>query len=136
MMDVLELSAKYGNALEVVRGMAGEGTVTVIPRGLLYLSHPFGGLKDNMFDAGLVANRLQAKFGTTRTILSPIHNFSWLSYREEKSGYWEDIFHCLRLLSSCDGMVLTGDWKKSLGCCIEYLYALDHHIPVYIAEGL
>lgn len=132
MMNVAKLKERYSNAMERVSGMTVSGTTDSIPMGLVYLSHPFGGLKDSMFEAGQMANRLQAEIGTNGTILSPIHNFSWLAYREESNGYWEDIFHCIRLLSSCDGMILSGNWKQSFGCCIEYLYALDHKIPVYI----
>ena len=140
MMTVEELRNSYGNALERVSYIDdGDDEVHYrimdgMPKGLIYLSHPFGGLKDNMMEAGQIANRLQAELGTDGTILSPIHNFSWLAYREESNGYWEDIYHCLRLLSSCDGMILSGDWTKSLGCCIEYLYAIDHDIPVYISD--
>ena len=129
---VAEFKKMYEGAMGRVSEMMGKvATTDTLPTGLIYLSHPFGGLKDNMFDAGQIANRLQRELGTDGTILSPIHNFSWLAYREETSGYWEDIYHCIRLLSSCDGMILSGDWRKSQGCCIEYLYCLHNNIPVY-----
>lgn len=134
METVLELKKKYANAIERI-AMAEEVPDTskeIIPEGILYLSHPFGGLKDNMVEAGQIANRFQKEMGTKGTIISPIHNFSWLAYREESNGYWEDIYHCLVLLSHCDGMILSGDWKKSLGCCIECLYCVEHDIPLYV----
>lgn len=131
MESVVELREKYADAIEVMAHaeFVNDGE-NIMPEGLLYLSHPFGGLKDNMQEAAEIANRFQKEIGTNGTILSPIHNFSWLAYREEEDGYWEDIYHCLELLSHCDGMILCGDWRKSLGCCIECLYCHDHGIPI------
>ena len=103
------------------------------PQGICYLSHPYGGLKDNVTRCGIFANEVQKVLGQSATIVSPIHNFSWLSYREEtnKQGYWEDMVHCIRLLSMSDFMVLGEGWEESLGCCVEYVYAVNHQIPVY-----
>lgn len=135
METVLELKEKYADAIKrIVLVENGEPYKSVLPTGLVYLSHPFGGRRDNVVDAGQMAKWYQKKLGTKGTIVSPIHNFSWLSYKEEEEGYWEDIYHCLALLSRCDAMILTGDWKKSMGCCIEYLYCVDHDIPLVIAK--
>lgn len=131
MENAMTLMKKYENAMEKVAELKNLKASTNPMHGVLYLSHPFGGLKDNIIDTGRVANVMQERLGDKGTILSPVHNFEWLSYREETVGYWEDISHCLDLLSVCQGMILSGDWKKSLGCCIEYLYAVDHHIPIY-----
>lgn len=101
--------------------------------GILYLSHPYGGLKDNVNRAGHVAFNLQKMLGNKGTVISPVHNFSWLAYREvtDDTGYWEDMVHCLDLLKVSQVLVLAEGWIYSLGCCVEYLYAKEHHIPVY-----
>lgn len=103
------------------------------PQGICYLSHPYGGLKDNVTRCGIFANKVQKVLGQSATIVSPVHNFSWLSYREETNtqGYWEDMVHCIRLLSLSDFMILGEGWEESLGCYVEYIYAVTHQIPVY-----
>ena len=135
MIDAMFLQVEFGDSRELVKN--GKIQVRDLalehPQGICYLSHPYGGLKDNVTRCGIFANEVQKVLGQSATIVSPIHNFSWLSYREEtnKQGYWEDMVHCIRLLSMSDFMVLGEGWEESLGCCVEYVYAVNHQIPVY-----
>jgi hypothetical protein len=43
----------------------------------------------------------------------------------------------LAILSKCDAVLLTPDWKKSKGATAEYLHAADYDIPVFLSlKGL
>ena len=50
--------------------------------------------------------------------------------------YLAGMRRCITLLSRCDAIVLTGDWKKSRGCCLEYFIAQCKGIPVLEMEKL
>lgn len=109
---------------------------TLLEAECIYLSHPYGGKEENIQKAGeysktLIQMSRIMKEGAV-TILSPIHNFTWLSYHaKETAEYEEDIKSCLVLLKRTDALVLCGPWKQSYGCRLEYLYALKLNLPIF-----
>lgn len=133
MEAMVELKEKYENALLEIDNAEDEiEEENIIPTGLLYLSHPFDDANhDNNHEISKLAGRFQKEIGTKGTIVAPIHNFIGASYIEKEDEYWEEIYRCLRLLASCDGIILSGNWKESLECCIECKYCIEHHIPIY-----
>lgn len=109
---------------------------TLLEAECIYLSHPYGGKKENIKKAGEYAKTLIQMSRVMKeeavTILSPIHNFTWLSYHaKETEEYEEDIKSCLVLLKRTDALVLCGSWKQSYGCRLEYLYALKLNLPIF-----
>lgn len=123
-------------------GKMGEANITpkdiktLLEAECIYLSHPYGGKEENIKKAGEYAKTLIQMSRVMKeeavTILSPIHNFTWLSYHaKETAGYEEDIKSCLVLLKRTDALVLCGPWKQSYGCRLEYLYALKLNLPIF-----
>lgn len=109
---------------------------TLLEAECIYLSHPYGGKEENIKKAGEYAKTLIQMSRVMKeeavTILSPIHNFTWLSYHvKETEEYEEDIKSCLVLLKRTDALVLCGSWKQSYGCRLEYLYALKLKLPIF-----
>lgn len=109
---------------------------TLLEAECIYLSHPYGGKEENIQKAGEYAKTLIQKSRIMKeediTILSPIHNFTWLSYHtKETTEYEKDIKSCLVLLKRTDALVLSGPWKQSFGCRLEYLYALKLNLPIF-----
>ena len=133
MKAMAELKEKYENALlEIDNAENVIEEKNIIPTGLLYLSYPIGDANhDSNPEISELAGRFQQEIGTKGTVVSPIHNFIGSSYTEKEDGYWEEISRCLRLLDSCDGIILSGNWRKSLECCIECMYCIEHNIPIY-----
>ncbi len=95
-----------------------------------YLSHPYGGRKKEKMEAEKVA-RAVAKMRADLTIVSPLHNFTWMKYHKGRK-YWEDLDHCLALLENCDMMIVSGRWWESVGCCVEIGYAMALGIPICV----
>ena len=109
---------------------------TLLEAECIYLSHPYGGKEENIKKAGEYAKTLIQMSRVMKeeavTILSPIHNFTWLSYHaKETEEYEEDKKSCLVLLKRTDALVLCGSWKQSYGCRLEYLYALKLNLPIF-----
>lgn len=44
--------------------------------------------------------------------------------------YEESIKQCLELLQICDGIIMTGDWRHSIGCYREYKAALARKMEI------
>ena len=109
---------------------------TLLEAECIYLSHPYGGKEENIKKAGEYAKTLIQMSRIMKdeavTILSPIHNFTWLSYHaKETEEYEEDIKSCLVLLKRTDALVLCEPWKQSFGCRLDYLYALKLNLPIF-----
>ena len=84
---------------------------------IIYISHPYGGVKDNEEKVARIIIRLQKKY-PTYLFISPIHAFS---FQYHKVDYEVGIQKCLWLLYRCDEMWVFGDWEKSKGVCREIL---------------
>lgn len=134
----IEATKEETNFLEKMEkaNITPKGIKTLLEAECIYLSHPYGGKEENIKKTGEYAKTLiqmsRVMKEATVTILSPIHNFTWLLYHaKETAEYEEDIKSCLVLLKRTDALVLCGSWKQSYGCRLEYLYALNLNLPIF-----
>ncbi len=97
---------------------------------LIYISHPYGGLKENKRKVEEIVQNLAKRF-PLETHISPIHAFGFLY---EEVSYKQGMKMCLNLLDVCDYMIVFGEYKKSKGCRIEIRHARKHGIPTYYFE--
>lgn len=84
---------------------------------MLYVAHPFGGDLVNISRAEIQLSKLR-KLLPQHTLISPIHNWSYLDY--EMTNQVVAIRDCVSLLLRCDALILTGRWEESAGCRIMY----------------
>lgn len=101
--------------------------------GMAYLAHPyasaFSDIKAfNLIDAGNIAFKIMRKY-LSLTIISPLHNYSFFEGKELKET--EILKYDFRLLSRCDILILSGNWRLSCGCMSEYGYAKAKGIRIY-----
>lgn len=97
-------------------------------KGLVYLSHPYGGDPEAVESTGDIFRQLQAAHPES-TVISPLHNFAPLAYRDE--DYIPGLDMCLDLLRYCQHIVMSGDWQRSRGCCAEYAFARAKGIEIW-----
>jgi hypothetical protein len=108
--------------------------------GMAYLAHPYSPLNrraeifveaikaENVEGAGNMAYEIMQKY-TNLTIISPLHAYSFLEGKELKET--EILKYDFRLLSRCDILILSGNWRNSKGCMAEYGYAKAKGIRIY-----
>lgn len=108
--------------------------------GMAYLAHPYSPLNrraeifveaikaENVEGAGDMAYEIMQKY-TNLTIISPLHAYSFLEGKELKET--EILKYDFRLLSRCDILILSGNWRNSKGCMAEYGYAKAKDIRIY-----
>lgn len=108
--------------------------------GMAYLAHPYAPLNrraeifveaikaENVEEAGDIALKIMKKY-LNLTIISPLHNYSFLEGNYEKET--EILKYDFRLLSRCDILILSGNWRNSKGCMSEYGYAKAKGIRIY-----
>lgn len=101
--------------------------------GMAYLAHPYASAFSdtkafNLTDAENIAFKIMKKY-LNLTIISPLHNYSFLEGKELKET--EILKYDFRLLSRCDILVLSGNWRLSCGCMAEYGYAKAKGIRIY-----
>lgn len=101
--------------------------------GMAYLAHPYASAFSdtkafNLMDAGNIAFKIMKKY-LNLTIISPLHNYSFLEGKELKET--EILKYDFRLLSRCDILILSGNWRLSCGCMSEYGYAKAKGIRIY-----
>ena len=130
------LKSKYENAIEKVKEMhitPQEVTPTYgIYVNVVYISHPYAGKKENIKETENIINTLDERGVHTISVISPLHNFSFAKYSPNTTNtYWEDLLKCIKLLNRNTNLILCGDWRNSLGCCVELLYCLEEDIMVY-----
>ena len=90
---------------------------------VLFVSHPFGGQYSNYKKIKNLIEMLNSyKYTGKYVFVSPVLMFAGL-YGERT--FEEDIEACKELLDRCDGILMCGDWKNSVGCMEEYRFALD-----------
>ena len=83
---------------------------------------------ENVEEAGDIALKIMKKY-LNLTIISPLHNYSFLEGNYEKET--EILKYDFRLLSRCDILILSGNWRNSKGCMSEYGYAVARGIRIY-----
>lgn len=96
---------------------------------VLFISHPFGGQYSNYKKIKNLIEMLNSyKYTGKYVFVSPVLMFVGL-YGDRT--FEEDIEACKELLDRCDGILMCGDWKNSVGCMEEYRFALDSdHLTV------
>ena len=96
---------------------------------VLFVSHPFGGQYSNYKKIeDLIEMLNNYKYTSEYVFVSPVLMFAGL-YGDRTFG--EDIEACKELLDRCDGILMCGDWKNSVRCMEEYLFALNSdHLTV------
>ena len=108
------------------------GLISTIDFGKIYVAHPYGGSLTSKRDNQEMCERIEkyiAKGGHDGIIFSPIECFGWRGYGDKP--YEEEMQPCFELLKACDCLFLTGDWRGSKGCCVEYAYALALGMDIY-----
>jgi len=95
---------------------------------VVYVSHPYGGKKENEEKVAEIINQLSKEY-PTYLFISPIHSFS---YAYHDVDYQVGIDMCLWLLEKADEMWVYGDWKNSKGCNMETEYCKEFGIPFEI----
>lgn len=98
---------------------------------LIYLAHPFGGKKENVEKAEKIITDLIHRL-PEHTFYSPLHATGFF-YKE--LSYLDGMEHCFEALSRCDELWLTGNWRESRGCNMEYGFAKGKGIPVKFVGG-
>lgn len=99
-------------------------------KSIVYISHPYNGLKDNEEKAANIIIKLQ-KQHPDYLFVSPIHSFS---FAYDNVDYGTGLNMCLWLLEKCDEMWVFGDWSTSKGCNREIKYCEENKISIVFME--
>lgn len=92
-----------------------------------YISHPYTGDEEkNREEAAAIQRELQERHETA-LFVNPLAVFQAL----EGFDYERVMACCLRLLSKCDRLIVTGRYRESEGCKREIEHARRHGIPVF-----
>lgn len=94
---------------------------------VIYVSHPYGGKKENENSADRITKILADTFPNV-TFISPIH-----AIRREysKTPYIEGLKYTLEILNRSDGIFMSPEWKGSNGCQIERSLAKHKGMPIF-----
>lgn len=98
---------------------------------MIYIAHPFGGLKENVDAVEKIVKGLLHKHPDC-TFYSPLHATGFFY---GQLPYLEGMKHCFEALSRCDELWIAEDWEESRGCCMEYGFAKAKGIPVKFVGG-
>ena len=98
---------------------------------IIYISHPFtGDEKANVEDSVRIAKELVSKFPEI-VFLNPL---TALEHDAGICSYEVCMDHCLALLSRCDAIFMSGNWKESKGCKMGHEFCTMNGIPVFQTE--
>lgn len=96
-----------------------------------YISHPYTGDEDrNRAEAAKIQQVLQEAFPKI-LFLNPLAMFAPLA----DIHYEQVMEYCLEVLTNCDAIVMSGEYRNSRGCMREYKAAKDAGIRVLYYEG-
>lgn len=96
---------------------------------MIYISHPYTGNEEyNVRESEVIATQLAKRFPST-VFINPLTALNHTGYA--KLEYEVILKQCLYLLGLCDGIIMTGDWKKSPGCGVERYFAQTHNILIW-----
>lgn len=95
---------------------------------MIYVAHPYGGNEENIRRAAECLRKLK-KMYSDQTLFSPLHNWDWDSYDADHQA--KPMQDCLTVLKKCDGIILCGMWRKSMGCMQEYAASCVLGIPAF-----
>ena len=93
---------------------------------LIYLAHPFGGEQENVEKVEKIIKGLLHKHPDC-TFYSPLHATGFLY---EELSYLDGMEHCFEVLSRCDELWLTGNWRESRGCKLEFDFATERSMII------
>lgn len=99
---------------------------------MIYVSHPYTGNENfNLNESIKICAELARKF-PEEVFVNPLaalqHNVI------ANTSYDNCLDQCIELLSHCFGIIMTGNWKESRGCMVEYNFARDNGTRIY--EGI
>ena len=95
---------------------------------LIYISHAYAGKEENKTEVEDIIRTL-VKEEPQHTYINPIACFGYL-YNDVP--YQQGLEMCLKLLSVCDKMYVTGEIEGSQGVKAEIRYCREHAIPYEI----
>ena len=85
---------------------------------MVYISHPYtGNEKRNVYEAESISKELSNQFPDI-VFINPLNVFKHL--QNSNLSYSEIINQCIELMHHCDAMIMTGNWRSSKGCMMEY----------------
>lgn len=90
-----------------------------------YMAHPYGGKAVNIEKSCNMAEKLAGRH-PRMSIINPLDNFRYLEYFGERDILERE----KQVLERCDVLIMTGDWKTSPGCMVEFSFAYNHNIPI------
>jgi hypothetical protein len=102
----------------------------------VYLSHKYGGKKENFDRVTQIANRLQ-KEHPEHCFISPLHAFSFLKYND--IGYDEEIFLCedlISLMSKDDVLLVCSDISEGVRREIALANLIGMRVEYLESDGL
>lgn len=99
-----------------------------------YLSHPYTGNEAYNVKESEVFATLLAKEYPNSLIINPLTAMVHTGYAN--LPYDSILKQCLELLSFCDSIIMSGDWKNSKGCMAEYNYAKENGMDILYIETL
>ena len=98
----------------------------------VYVSHPLrGNVEENRGRVDEICRRISEEHPDV-TILSPIHNFGYVSPLGPQEWVLEQ---CRRLVTLADELWVYGSWMDSEGCRMEIALAETRGIPVVFQEA-
>lgn len=85
---------------------------------MVYISHPYtGNERRNIYEAECISKELSNQFPDI-VFINPLNVFKHL--QNSSLSYSEIMKQCIELMHHCDAMIMTGDWRSSNGCMMEY----------------
>jgi len=98
----------------------------------VYVSHPLrGNVEANRGRVDEICRRISEEHPDV-TILSPVHNFGYVSPLGPQDWVLKQ---CLRLVTLADELWVYGPWESSEGCQMEIALAETVGIPVVFREA-
>ena len=102
-----------------------DGGLSCTRKPMVYLSHAYGGKKENADEVAMVMLKLVRQYPNS-VFFSPIHNFPFY----EDMDYEIGLQRCLDFLPYCHSMIVIGEYKDSNGCLAEIEFCKKHGIPI------
>ena len=87
---------------------------------LIFVSHCYGGDKENIEKAKKITHDLQVK-DLANCYICPLLTFSHIEYGE--IGFDNEMELCLDILSQCDKLIVASDFSNSKGVQMEIDFA-------------
>lgn len=93
-----------------------------------FLSHPrAGNVEENLKDASEIAEYFRDRYN----LIEPFKEIPQDGSISEE----EAMKRCIELLLDSKGIIMTGDWKNSIGCNLEYQIARATGKEIILTEG-